>query len=225
MGLSAVLTATLGVGFGASRAAAADLCATADAHLAATGKGDRDFDNLSNCREKKILHTNPSNPDTDRDGVDDGDEVAMGTDPTNMDSDQDGLDDGDEVATGSDPTDSDSDDDGELDGDELDPGHALDQKVSGQLDDITCDDTGGGLLSILSLSITATEATEWEDAGSCATLATAFATNDGAHVKIVVDEQPGGLFATKVEVDDMDHDGVPDDHEDGSSDGDSSAIP
>ena len=61
----------------------------------------------------------PGNPDTDNDGLDDVDELAIhSTDPNDPDSDDDGLNDGLEVELGSDPNDSDSDDDGLSDGDE-----------------------------------------------------------------------------------------------------------
>lgn len=64
--------------------------------------------------------------DSDNDGLDDGDEIAIGTDPFNADTDDDGLGDGIEVALGGglcpDPLDSDSDDDGLLDGYENDFG-------------------------------------------------------------------------------------------------------
>ena len=47
----------------------------------------------------------PDDPDSDGDGVSDGDEIAAGTDPTNSDSDGDGVTDGDEIAAGTNPTD------------------------------------------------------------------------------------------------------------------------
>ncbi|MGB2125379.1 MAG: gliding motility-associated C-terminal domain-containing protein, partial [Flavobacteriaceae bacterium] len=53
-----------------------------------------------------------NNPDTDGDGVNDGDEVNKGTDPKNPDSDNDGLDDGEEIDNGTDPNNPDSDNDG-----------------------------------------------------------------------------------------------------------------
>jgi hypothetical protein len=70
--------------------------------------------------------------DVDDDGLGCLDEAAAGTDPTNPDTDGDGLEDGVEVlTTGTDPTDDDSDDDGLLDGNEdldgdgqLDPGES-----------------------------------------------------------------------------------------------------
>jgi hypothetical protein len=47
-------------------------------------------------------------PDSDDDGINDGDEVALGTDPNNADSDGDGVSDGAEVTAGSDPNDASS---------------------------------------------------------------------------------------------------------------------
>ena len=54
----------------------------------------------------------PSNPDTDGDGLNDGDETETGSDPSNPDSDGDGINDGDEVDNGTDPNNEDSDGDG-----------------------------------------------------------------------------------------------------------------
>ncbi|KAA1420174.1 Stk1 family PASTA domain-containing Ser/Thr kinase [Nocardioides humilatus] len=45
----------------------------------------------------------PTDPDTDGDGLSDADEATLGTDPANPDSDGDTFSDGDEVAAGSDP--------------------------------------------------------------------------------------------------------------------------
>ncbi|MCI5825380.1 MAG: YPDG domain-containing protein [Arcanobacterium sp.] len=80
---------------------------------------DDDGDGLTNDQEKKI-GTDPKNPDTDGDGINDGDEVngsknpfkdhksdpngkPGNTDPLNPDSDGDGVKDGDEVNTKVDP--------------------------------------------------------------------------------------------------------------------------
>ena len=49
--------------------------------------------------------TDPNDPDSDDDGLSDGDEVDLGTDPNNPDTDGDGISDGDEVANGTDPLD------------------------------------------------------------------------------------------------------------------------
>ena len=61
-----------------------------------------------------------SDSDADGDGLDAQDEVAEGTDPTDADSDEDGIVDGDEVDVyGTDPLSDDTDGDGVLDGTEL----------------------------------------------------------------------------------------------------------
>ena len=70
---------------------------------------DSDGDGLSNGEERE-LGTDPFNPDTDDDGLLDGEEVAgvapwAPTDPLNPDSDGDGIPDGEEVAGGTDPND------------------------------------------------------------------------------------------------------------------------
>jgi hypothetical protein len=82
---------------------------------------DQDFDGdgLSNLAE---FHagTDPSNPDTDGDGLNDGDEVNVhGTNPFFPDTDQDGLTDGREIELGTDPLNPDTDFDGYLDGQEV----------------------------------------------------------------------------------------------------------
>ncbi len=65
--------------------------------------------------------TDPSDADSDDDGLEDGEELSEhGTDPNDPDSDDDDLSDGDEVLVrGTDPNDADSDDDGLSDGDEV----------------------------------------------------------------------------------------------------------
>ena len=72
--------------------------ATAVAQTAAVA-GDTDLDGLVNTQET-VLGTDPANPDSDSDGLKDGDEVLIySTDPRNPDSDVDGLSDFDEVNT------------------------------------------------------------------------------------------------------------------------------
>ncbi len=66
---------------------------------------DPDHDGLTNLEEYQH-GTDPHNPDTDGDGLSDGDEVHVyHTDPLNPDTDGDGIRDGLEVQTGSDPLD------------------------------------------------------------------------------------------------------------------------
>lgn len=65
--------------------------------------------------------TDPNEPDTDGDGLSDGDEVyTYPCDPNDADTDDDGLEDGEEINTyGTDPVDDDSDDDTYTDGEEI----------------------------------------------------------------------------------------------------------
>jgi hypothetical protein len=78
---------------------------------------DADGDGLSNCQEL-AQGTDPSDPDSDDDGLTDGAEVNVhGTNPLDADSDDDGLTDGAEVNVhGTNPLDADSDDDKLSDG-------------------------------------------------------------------------------------------------------------
>jgi hypothetical protein len=89
-------------------------------NLSQSGTDDPDEDGLTNLEEYQA-GTDPTNPDTDGDGLSDGDEVNIyGTDPTNPDTDGDGLSDGEEVNIyGTDPTKADTDGDGVNDGDEV----------------------------------------------------------------------------------------------------------
>ncbi|MCL1046519.1 PQQ-binding-like beta-propeller repeat protein [Shewanella electrodiphila] len=74
---------------------------------------DSDNDGISNLIEYSLL-TDPTNADSDNDGLSDGDEVnGVQTNPLNSDSDGDGLTDGEEVNDhGTDPLNQDSDADG-----------------------------------------------------------------------------------------------------------------
>ena len=84
------------------------------------GASDKDGDGLTK-REEQELGTDPNNPDSDADGLQDGEEVRVYiTDPLNPDSDADGLKDGAEVKThGTDPLKADTDGDLLSDGDEV----------------------------------------------------------------------------------------------------------
>ncbi len=80
--------------------------AVAGLWLAGCPDSDADGDGLT-LAEEEDLGTDPDNPDTDGDGLQDGDEVhTHGTDPNAADSDGDGWDDGDEVGDNTDPLDS-----------------------------------------------------------------------------------------------------------------------
>lgn len=81
---------------------------------------DPDKDGLPTSQET-MIGTDPNNPDTDGDGLNDGKEVnSTGTKPLVADTDDDGLSDGQEVnQTETDPLDADSDDDGVIDGTEV----------------------------------------------------------------------------------------------------------
>lgn len=95
------------------------VAATATAQFVTT-LGDRDGDGLSDQQEL-IIGTNPDNPDTDGDGLLDGEEVLLyGTNPLVRDTDNDGLSDFDEVRTHrTDPRNPDTDGDSCSDGLEI----------------------------------------------------------------------------------------------------------
>jgi Tol biopolymer transport system component/uncharacterized membrane protein len=82
---------------------------------------DTDADGLLDGEEVFQAKTNPLNPDTDADGLKDGEELIRGTNPLNADTDGDGLKDGDEVRLGTNPLKPDTDGDGLLDGRETPP--------------------------------------------------------------------------------------------------------
>ncbi len=84
------------------------------------GETDSDGDGLLD-REEAQLGTDPYDPDTDKDGLSDGEEVKnYKTDPLNPDSDWDALKDGAEVLTyKTNPLDADTDDGGVADGHEV----------------------------------------------------------------------------------------------------------
>jgi hypothetical protein len=103
---------------------------------------DADGDLRTNLQEYQE-GTDPLAPDTDADGLDDGDEASLGTDPNAADSDGDGLADGDEVhAHGTDPLDEDTDGDGMPDGWEV--VNSLDPL----LDDADVDTDGDGFSNL-----------------------------------------------------------------------------
>jgi hypothetical protein len=94
---------------------------------------DSDQDGLTDVQEEAV-GTDPLNPDSDNDTLEDGVEVnKLGTDPLSEDSDADGLDDPEELQEGVDPLALDTNRDGQPDGLEC---YAV---VSGA--DSTCEDT------------------------------------------------------------------------------------
>jgi len=88
---------------------------------ALSGQEDSDGDGLTN-NEEAAIGTDPLTPDSDADGLLDGDEVnTYLTNPLLPDSDEDGLLDGAEIQTHTtDPLNPDTDADGLIDGDEID---------------------------------------------------------------------------------------------------------
>ena len=100
---------------------------------------DTDGDGLSDGDEVRIYHTNPLRADTDGDGLNDGEEVLkFHTDPLKIDTDGDGLSDRDEVKVyHTDPLNPDSDGDGIVDGEEVMKYHT---------DPLKADTDGGGLI-------------------------------------------------------------------------------
>lgn len=104
-------------------AADADAATATVLALTAEAAGDDDGDGLSNAQEQQ-LGTNPDNPDTDGDGLNDGQEVnQFGTNPKQQDTDGDTLPDGAEVNQyGTSPTNPDTDGDGTPDGVEVNAG-------------------------------------------------------------------------------------------------------
>ena len=83
-------------------------------------KPDTDLDGLTDGEEVNVYGSDPLSMDGDGDGLPDYNEIMQqGTDPMNPDTDGDGLNDHDETSYQTDPLDSDSDGDGLLDGEEF----------------------------------------------------------------------------------------------------------
>jgi outer membrane protein OmpA-like peptidoglycan-associated protein len=103
---------------------------------------DTDGDGLPDGDEIKKYKTNPLRTDTDSDGLSDGDEIMKyQTSPTKYDSDGDGLPDGEEVAKyHTEPTKPDTDGDGLTDGDEVRRYHTDPLKVDSDGDGISDSD-------------------------------------------------------------------------------------
>ena len=63
----------------------------------ADGALDSDGDGIADWREAMVYGTDPNNPDTDGDGIEDAEELALGTNPSAPDTDGDGLSDLEEI--------------------------------------------------------------------------------------------------------------------------------
>jgi hypothetical protein len=169
-------------------------CASAEAAFLATGTGDRDGDGLSDCREQKQLGTMVNDPDSDHDGVSDGDEVKHHCDPMDADSDHDGVEDGDDETPG-----------------------IPEQEVKAFLDALTCPQVGvPGSITALGITATLDENTEFEDA-TCDEIAMQLAT-PGSTVFVeveVLEDAAGALTASEVGIE---HHGDDDDQGEDSDD-------
>lgn len=92
---------------------------TASPKASPASTADDDKDGLTNA-EEAALGTDPKNPDSDDDGISDGDEVNVyGSDPLNLDTDGDTLYDGGELVYGTGILNPDTDGDGLSDGEEV----------------------------------------------------------------------------------------------------------
>jgi hypothetical protein len=202
--LASALVILLGVLVGTAAPASAkgskDPCKKADIKLARTGQGDADGDGISDCREQKVLRTAVNDPDTDDDGLDDGDEIERFCHARKPDTDDDGVDDGDDDTP------------------------AIEQKIEAILDAITCPVSAtpetpavNGSISALGTTAALTVDSEFEDK-SCEDLAARLALGQVVVVEVeIFEDMLGALTATEVEVKFRRHDG---DHEDDHDDDD-----
>ena len=142
--------------------------------------------------------------DSDKDGVDDLLEAALGTDPVNPDTDGDGLSDGEEVAGKTSPLKADTDSDGLKDG--------VEKKVYGT-DPISADTDGDGLNDGTEIGYgTSPTSVDTDKDG----------LNDGLELGLVGDSEP----STKTDPlkKDTDGNGVSDGDEDKNKDGKKDAV-
>jgi hypothetical protein len=177
----------------APASAAKDKCTKADAKLASSGIGDHDGDGLSDCREIRYLGTFAENPDSDDDGLDDGEEMEESCHPLDVDTDDDGI----------------------WDGDDDDP--VVEQKVKAFLDAIACPQPGvPGSITALDTTAALNDQTEFDDA-SCEEIAARWVGGETLFVEIeILENMLGELTATEVELEHLD-----DDDSDSDSDSDS----
>lgn len=192
-----------------------NVCQKADQALARTGVGDSDGDGLSDCREARVLSTDPQNPDTDDDGLDDGDDFGQSCNPKDEDTDDDGTPDGE------------------------DPTPVVTQELEALLDTLTCPvaevldpptPAVPGSLGALGTTLVLNADTRFKHI-SCEDLAAQLALGEGnllVEVK-VLENTLGELNAKSVELERgcrrpdhhhgwWEHDGDDDDDEDGDDD-------
>jgi hypothetical protein len=110
--------------------------------------GDSDGDGLT-ADEEAAAGTDPQDPDSDDDGLNDGDEVHQHrTNPLDADTDDDGLDDGAEIELGTDPLKADTDGDGVPDANDpfpTDPAESKDSDGDGTGDNADTDADNDGV--------------------------------------------------------------------------------
>ena len=184
--LSVVLGVCLWLPGSAEAKGKKDSCRKADLKLALTGQGDSDGDGISDCREARYLQTDVQNPDTDDDGLNDGEDFGKACDPKDDDTDDDGVPDG------------------------VDPTPVVTQKMEALLDGLTCPTAEvldpptpavPGSISALGATVLLDTATRFKGT-SCADLASLFALGEGnllVEVKIL-ENVLGELHATSVEL-------------------------
>jgi len=162
-------------------------CAGAETLLRETGRGDRDGDGLSDCRERRQLGTLMTDADSDGDSVSDGDEVAERCDPLDSDSDDDGIEDGEDSTPG-----------------------IPEQEVKAFLDALTCPQVGvPGSITALGTTATLDDHTAFEDVGCEGVVALLAAGSVLVEIDIREDST-GALTAAGVEVE---HDESDDDED------------
>lgn len=177
-----------------------DACRKADQKLAKTGEGDSDGDGLSDCRESRYLRTLPYDPDSDDDGLDDGEDFAKSCDPLDPDSDDDGIDDGDDGSP------------------------AIEQELKALLDALTCPtlEAPGSITALGTTALVDLE-TEFDDT-TCAELSNLLLAGGNVFVEIEIFENAlHELRASEVEFEyphDGDGDDDDDDHDDDYGDDD-----
>jgi len=139
---TAVALVTLDMQVGSTSTAQSNADATLSSGQAATATAnwfiaDDDQDGLPNSQEA-LFNTKPDQPDTDLDGLKDGDEIQKyQTNPLMPDSDGDGLNDGQEIEKNIDPLKRDTDGDGLEDGIDPDPGNAPTKTATHSLTTVT----------------------------------------------------------------------------------------